>query len=100
MRAPTFVATFQDGEVTRMTCHCDGELNWERGRNLAKHAWQTRDRRRRIEEFLAKHDRYAHWLQMEKFLTDIEDRDPPDITSCYFDVDGELVQHPGEGAPA
>jgi hypothetical protein len=30
-----------------MSIWCDGELDWERGRNLARHAWQTRDRRRR-----------------------------------------------------
>jgi hypothetical protein len=98
---PTFVATFDDGETVRMTTHCDGEPDWDRGRNLAKHAWVTRDRRRRIEEFLANvGDRYEHRQQVEKFLARLEDHDSPEITSCHFDVDGQLVREPSEGAPA
>jgi hypothetical protein len=81
MRAPpVFVAKFADGEFTRMTTYCETELDWERGRSLAKHAWQTRDRRHRI----------------EKFLADIEDREPPEITSCHFEVDGQVVEEPKE----
>jgi hypothetical protein len=77
---PVFVAEFADGEVTRMTTHCEGELDWERGRSLAKHAWQTRDRRYRI----------------EKFLAEIEDREPPEITAYHFEVDGQVVEEPKE----
>jgi hypothetical protein len=83
MRPPTFVATFDDGEIVRMTTHCDGELDWERGRSLARHAWQTRDRRHRIEDFLA----------------NIEDRTSPEITRCWFETDGGVVSEPSEGEP-
>jgi hypothetical protein len=120
MTTSVFCATFQDGEQVRMTTHCARErLDWERGRSLAGHAWQTRDRRHRIEEFLANHDRYTHRQQLEKFLAKLGDREPPEITSCHFDVDGSQVvqsiskkegapagvpstadQEPSEGAPA
>jgi hypothetical protein len=74
----TFVAKFADGEVTRMTVWCDGELDWERGRNLARHAWQTRDRRRRIDE--------------------MQDSEPPEIAECHFEMaNGEIVEEPSEG---
>jgi hypothetical protein len=96
---PVFFATFKDGEAIRMSTHCDGKLDWERGRNLAKHAWQTRDRRRQIEEFLANHDRYEHRHEMEDFLSSIEDNEPPEIAAYHFDVDGRIVQEPREGAP-
>jgi hypothetical protein len=73
--SPVFVATFADGETVRMTTYCTGELDWERGRSLARHAWQSRDSQRRIQEFLA----------------NIEDRTPPEISSCHFEVDGEAI---------
>jgi hypothetical protein len=63
-----------------MTTHCEGELDWERGRSLAKHAWQTRDRRHRVEEFMA----------------NITDREPPEITSHHFEVDGQVIEEPKE----
>jgi hypothetical protein len=63
-----------------MTTHCEGGLDWERGRSLARHAWQTRDRRHRLEEFLA----------------NIEDREPPEITSYHFEVDGQVIEEPKE----
>jgi hypothetical protein len=99
---PVFCATFKDGEEVRMTTHCTSEkLDWERGRHLAKHAWQTRDRRHQIEEFLANiGDRYEHQNQVEKFLASVEDRDPPEITSAHFDVDGHVVREPSDGAAA
>jgi hypothetical protein len=101
MTAPVFVTKFADGETTRMTTHCASEkLDWGRGRNLAKHAWQTRDRRRRIEKFLASHDRNEHRHELEEFLGNIEERPPPEITSCHFDVDGQVVREPSESAPA
>jgi len=78
--SPVFVATFADGETARMTTHCEGGLDWERGRSLARHAWQTRDRRHRLEEFLA----------------NIEDREPPEITSYHFEVDGQVIEEPKE----
>jgi len=77
---PVFVATFADGETVHMTTHCEGELDWERGRSLAKHAWQTRDRRHRVEEFMA----------------NITDREPPEITSHHFEVDGQVIEEPKE----
>jgi len=49
--------------------------------NLAKHAWQTRDRQRRIKKSPAK----------------TEDREPPEITSYHFEVDGQVVEAPGVG---
>jgi hypothetical protein len=72
-----FVARFSDGEVTRMTVWCNkGELDWERGRNRARHAWQTRDRRRRIDT--------------------MEDNAPPEITECHFEMaDGEIIRESG-----
>jgi hypothetical protein len=76
-----FVAQFADGEVARMTTYCEGDLNWEHGKKVAKHAWQTRDRRYRIERFLA----------------EIEDRTPPEITECHFEMaNGEIVSEPSE----
>jgi|SRR6516225_5776875 hypothetical protein len=95
MTTPVFVATFADGEVARMTTHCGGELDWRRGRNLARHAWRTRDRRHRIEKYLADvGDRYEHRQQLEKFLAKLGDRDPPEIASYHFDVDGEVIREP------
>jgi hypothetical protein len=75
-----FVAAFADGETVRMSVYGGSELDWQRGRSIAKHAWQTRDRRYRI----------------EKFLADIEDREPPEITSCHIEVDGQVVEEPKE----
>jgi hypothetical protein len=84
-----------------MSTYCDVELAWARGRNLVRHAWQTRDRRRRIEEFLVTIDdrrwyRSAigrrHWI--ERFLARIKDREPPEITSCHFEVDGQTIEEP------
>jgi hypothetical protein len=99
MRAPTFVATFKDGAVTRMSIYCKKESDWSRGKRIAAHAWQTRDRRHRIEEFLATHDRYEHRHQMEEFLTKLEDREPSEIASCHFDVDGQMVLELTEDEP-
>jgi hypothetical protein len=90
--SPVFVATFADGETVRMTTYCDGKLDWERGRSLARHAWQTRDRRHRIET----HDR-RH--RIEEFLANIEDRTPPEITRCWFETDSGVVSEPSEGEP-
>ena len=75
---PVFVATFADGETIRMTTHCKKELDWGRGRSLAKHAWQTRDRQRRIKKSPAK----------------TEDREPPAIASYHFEVDGQVIEAP------
>ena len=71
-----FVATFADGEETRTSVYCDGELDWERGKKVAVAAWQTRDRQRRYEEFLA----------------NIEDRTPPEIVSCHFENGNEIIR--------
>jgi len=41
--SPTFVATFDDGTVTRMTTHCEGgKLNLGRGVRLARAAYESR----------------------------------------------------------
>jgi hypothetical protein len=61
-----------------MTTHCKKELDWERGRSLAKHAWQTRDHRHRI----------------KKPHANTEDREPPAIASCHFEVDGQVIEAP------
>jgi hypothetical protein len=47
--SPTFVATFDDGEVTRMTVHqcCVNELDVGRGVRLAHHAYNSRKRNSR-----------------------------------------------------
>jgi hypothetical protein len=100
-RKIVFVAAFADGETARMSTYCDVELAWERGRNLVRHAWQARDRRRRIEAFLVTIDD-RHWYrsaighrhQIERFLARIKDREPPEITSCHFEVDGQTIEEP------
>jgi hypothetical protein len=45
MSGPTFVATFADGEITRMTTHCPNGLNLGRGVRLARSAYRSRMRR-------------------------------------------------------
>lgn len=43
MSGPTFVATFSDGVVTRMTTHCqDGRLDLGRGIRLSRAAYKSR----------------------------------------------------------
>jgi hypothetical protein len=43
MSSPTFVATFADGEVTRMTTYCeDGKLDLGRGGRLSRSAYLSR----------------------------------------------------------
>jgi hypothetical protein len=43
MSSPTFVATFADGTVTRMTTHCaDGRLDLGRGVRLSQAAYESR----------------------------------------------------------
>ena len=43
---PTFVATFADDQVVRMSCCCsDDNLNWTRGEALARAAYEARWRR-------------------------------------------------------
>jgi hypothetical protein len=85
-----FVAAFADNETVRMTtARCKGELDWERGRLLAKHAWQTRDRRHLIKTRDQRH-------RLEKFLANLEDREPPEIASCHFEVDGQVIDEPKE----
>jgi hypothetical protein len=72
-----FVATFADGEETRMSVYRDGEkLDWERGRRIANAAWQSRNRQRRYEEF----------------LMTIQDRMPPEIVSCHFEEGNEIIR--------
>jgi hypothetical protein len=45
MGSPTFVATFRDGEVTRMTTFTSRtELDVRRGVRIARHAYQQRKR--------------------------------------------------------
>jgi hypothetical protein len=42
-RGPTCVVSFADGNTCRMTTHChDDALDYERGINLCKAAWSTR----------------------------------------------------------
>jgi hypothetical protein len=94
--APVFVATFADGETVRMTTHCKGKFDWERGRSLAKHAWQTRDRRHRIEKFLASNgNRKPSEIpsdRLKEILADIKDREPPEIAADHFEVDGQPIE--------
>ena len=43
MSGPTFVATFADGEVTRMTTYCaDSKLDLARGVRLSRQAYRVR----------------------------------------------------------
>ena len=43
MSSPTFVATFADGEITRMSTYClNGELDLGRGVRLSQAAYQSR----------------------------------------------------------
>lgn len=47
MSGPTFVATFIDGVITRMTTHCpNGKLDLGRGVRLARAAYRVRKRAR------------------------------------------------------
>lgn len=55
MSGPTFVATFNDGEITRMTTHCaDGRLDQARGVRLARQSLSSPQR-----PGTAGHDRWA-----------------------------------------
>jgi hypothetical protein len=45
---PVFVATFADGETMRMSTFCRSKLDWDRGRKLARAAWQTRMWQRQV----------------------------------------------------
>jgi hypothetical protein len=43
MSGPTFVATFNDDEITRMTIYCaDGKLDLARGVRLSRQAYRAR----------------------------------------------------------
>jgi|SRR6516162_622522 len=63
--SPTFVATFADGVVTRMTTHCesDTKLDMTRGVVLARHAYRQRT-----------------------------GREPVALTKAHFERDGTLLQ--------
>jgi len=44
--SPTFVATFADGEVTRMTVFCTpDDVDVERGKKLARYAYESRTKK-------------------------------------------------------
>src|SRR5262249_5394561 len=44
--SPTFVATFADGEVTRMTVFCPpDDVDVERGKKLARYAYESRTKK-------------------------------------------------------
>lgn len=65
---PTFVATFADGNVTRMSTYTSLEkLDVERGRRLAIHAWKARHK--------TWHCLYQHMVA-------------PSIVSARFEQDG------------
>lgn len=75
---PTFVATFADGEVTRMSTFTDLEnLDWGRGQLLSEAAYESRARRK---------DR--SW------------RGPmPLIVRSHFEQDGVVLARAGEEGP-
>jgi hypothetical protein len=63
---PTCVVRFADGEVTRMTTYCPGDvLDYARGEWIARHAWSSRKRR--------------------------PVRQSPRIASIHFERDGEMI---------
>lgn len=42
-RGPTCIARFADGQITRMTTHCPGDvLDYGRGERIAREAWASR----------------------------------------------------------
>jgi len=47
MSSPTFVATFADGTITRMTTHCpDGQLDLGLGARLSRAAYESRKKQK------------------------------------------------------
>jgi hypothetical protein len=76
---PTFVATFADGTVTRMSTFTSLEnLDWDRGIRLSQAAYQSRWRAR------ARHERGLP-------LTSLWGPTPPAIISAYFAQDGKVL---------
>jgi hypothetical protein len=63
--SPTFVATFADGVVTRMTTHCksDTKLDMMRGVVLAHHAYRQRTGRESVALVKAHFERDGTLLQ-------------------------------------
>lgn len=93
---PTFVARFADGQVTRMSCHCesDEKLDWTRGQILAQAAWQSRARANISSEL-----RDAVWRMQHDSIMDknrlagfchrrVNNPIPPRITDSWFERDG------------
>jgi len=63
--SPTFVAAFTDGETVRMTTYCSpDDLDLERGKKLARFAYESRT-----------------------------GRTPPAFTEAHFECGGEVVEH-------
>lgn len=91
---PTFVATFADGQVTRMSTYTSLEkLDVERGRRLAVYAWESR-RRSRISPALRDavlRMQYSSIMNRERlaaFCEEYHNRPAPAIVSAHFEQDG------------
>jgi len=108
----TFVATFADGEVTRMSAFCRDGLDWERGKRLAAHAWQTRIRQRRVtpeakQLLLSYPDNNATYEKdlkhrawrgelLDRFCESLVEMSTREIVAYHFEVDGAVFHEPKE----
>ena len=101
----TFVATFSDGETVRMRTYCPHGLDWERGKRLAGHAWQTRSWQKRVNPEV-KHLKLSYpdcpdWERdqenkatrrelLERFCEGLAEVPTPEISDYHFEVDGAV----------
>ena len=53
--SPIFVATFTDEVCTRMSIYCPGDLDLERGKRLARYAYESRTRGKPAPSFAKAH---------------------------------------------
>ena len=103
VRGPTCVALFSDGQVTRITTHCDDTaLDWWQGHRMSIYAWQSRDRQDFIErnrctlstlcngyEGVSAEKQYDKVL--DAYCRDLSYRAAPAIKSIHFERDGVIL---------
>jgi hypothetical protein len=90
MSAPTFVAKFANGEITRMTCDCTaGRLDPAQGVRMSRAAYESRIRSARRAAHASKHGphpSHAPWP------TDSKPVMVPEIVAASFETaDGEKL---------
>ena len=104
-KGPTFVATFADGEVVRLTVHCPKGLDVERSKRVAEAAWRSRAWRRLVVAVRDPEIKYFKYRQEDEneIAQRIEYRDvagievptvAPAITSYHFERDGVMQFYP------